>query len=158
MITAEAKRQIQQSLQLLAAANAAAVEQIERTISLLAIALELDDCVSRARKASGGAVRDLRADDRPIVNLATFSVAWRGRTCFLGNTLLFWFFDRLASCPNRYVSHVDLLDDVWRGERESTTIRGVAKRLRDRLSRCGMEELANSIDGSVPGHYGLILV
>ncbi|MFV1968938.1 MAG: hypothetical protein ACC628_26260 [Pirellulaceae bacterium] len=43
MITDEKKRQIQQHLRSLTAANAAAVEQIERTISLLAIALELDD-------------------------------------------------------------------------------------------------------------------
>ena len=158
MITAEKKRQIQQYLKSLATANAIAVEQIQKTISLLAMALELDDFVIPAKKTTRDTIPDHETADKPSVEHATFSVAWCGQTCFLGNTLLFWFFDRLARTPNRYVPHIELLDDVWSGNRESTTIRGVAKRLRDRLSDNGMEKLAESIDGSVAGHYGLILV
>ncbi len=148
MLTNEKKTLIQESLRSLAASHTAAVVQIEETMSVLLRALELDD----------NAAKDSKAGHRPRADATTFSVEWRGRTCFLGNTLLFWLFERLARSPNRYVAHVDLLDDVWRSERESSTIRGVAKRLRDRLVAADMEELAAAIDGSVSGYYGLILV
>lgn len=155
MITAEKKREIQEQLRFLAETNATAVAQIEKTIALLAIALELDDPFSPADSSPG----PLQAADHcPLLDHTTFSVKWQDRTCFLGNTLLFHFLARIARCPNRYVTHVDLLEEVWGGEREATTIRGVAKRLRDRLTASEMEKLANLIDGSVPGHYGLILV
>jgi hypothetical protein len=52
---------------------------------------------------------------------------------------------------------VDLLEDVWGGERQAATIRGVVKRLRERLRENGMQQLADAIDGSVRGHYGLML-
>ncbi len=95
---------------------------------------------------------------RPTVDRETLSVSWKNHTCFLGNTLLLLFFERLARSPNRYVSHLDLLDEVWGGERKASTIRGVAKRLRDRFQEAGMGKLAKAIDGSVTGYYGLKLV
>lgn len=139
---------IQESLRSLAASHAAAVAQIEETMSVLLRALELDD----------DAVGRDAAEHRPTANTTTFTVEWHGRSCFLGNTLLFWMFERLVQSTNRYVAHVDLLDDVWKGNREDSTIRGVAKRLRDRLVAADMADLATAIDGSVPGYYGLILV
>ena len=148
MLTNEKKTLIQESLRSLAASHAAAVVQIEETMGVLLRALELGD----------DAATDSKTEHRPRADATTFSIEWHGRTCFLGNTLLFWLFERLARSPNRYVAHVDLLDDVWRSERESSTIRGVAKRLRDRLVAADMEELAAAIDGSVSGYYGLILV
>jgi hypothetical protein len=56
------------------------------------------------------------------------------------------------------VPHVDLLDSVWDDPREGSAIRGVAKRLRHRLAAAGMADVADAIDGSVSGFYGLILV
>jgi DNA-binding response OmpR family regulator len=148
MLTNEKKQLIQESLRSLAATHAAAVAQIEETMRVLVLALDLD------ASDDGGP----GTANRPIVDEATFSVTWRGRTCFLGNTLLYWLFARLARSTNRYVAQLDLLDDVWRGERHASTIRGVAKRLRDRLRAAGMADLAKAIDGSVSGYYGLILV
>lgn len=144
----DTKLLIQESLRSLAETHAAAVAQIEETMADLLRALELDDVTED---------RD-RSDQRPKANVTTFSIEWRGKSCFLGNTLLFWMFERLVRSPNRYIAHIDLLDDVWRGDRQSSTIRGVAKRLRDRLVAAGMDELASAIDGSVAGYYGLILV
>lgn len=145
MLSADKTQQIQESLRALAATHAATVAQIEVTMKVLLQALELDDASTESQQ-------------RPIADEETFTVAWHGRTCFLGNTLLFWLFHRLARSANRYVPHVDLMDDVWHGDRETSTIRGVAKRLRDRLAEEGMEDLAAAIDGSVAGYYGLMIV
>jgi hypothetical protein len=158
MITVDKKQQIQQYLKSLAIANAVAVEQIEKMISLLTIALDLDDIPGQNIQASAIISTEHEIVDGLLVDNNTFSIVWQNQTCFLGNTLLFRFFERIARSPNRYVTHLDLLEDVWGGERDSTTIRGVAKRLRDRLSDSGMEKLAKSIVGSIPGYYGLILV
>lgn len=148
MLTTEKKQLIQESLRRLAASHAAAVAQIEEAMTVLAGALELEQ--PRGEEERG--------TNRPVADATTFSVIWQGRTCFLGNTLLFWMFERLARSPNRYVAHIDLLDEVWRRERQSSTIRGVAKRLRDRLIAADMRDLAAAIDGSVSGHYGLKIV
>lgn len=148
MLTPAKKVLIRECLCSLVETQTAAVAEIQEKISVLLRELGLNDEDNAESKS----------DERPKADVATFSVEWHGRSCFLGNTLLFWLFDRLAQSPNCYVSNVDLLDDVWRGEREDSTIRGVAKRLRDRLCAAGMTDLAAAIDGSVPGYYGLMLV
>ncbi len=154
MNSIDKKRQIREALTFLATAHAHAVTEIEHAISGLTYALELqeqsEDIASQSKTA-----KDRR---RPKVDRDTLSVVWKNQTCFLGNTLLFLFFERLARSPNRYVSHLDLLEDVWEGEREASTVRGVVKRLRDRLKEAGMSQLAEAIDGSVTGYYGLKLV
>ena len=147
MLTSEKKRLIQESLRCLAASHAATVAQIEETMAVLALALDLDQ-----------SDEGTEFTNRPVADKTTFCITWRGRDCFLGNTLLFWLFERLARSTNRFVPHIDLLDDVWQGDRQSSTIRGVAKRLRDRLVAADMSDLAEAIDGSVSGYYGLILV
>jgi len=154
MNSIDRKRQIREALTSLGAAHAHAVTEIERAISGLTYALELQE------QSEDGVSQRMTAKDRlrPKVDRETMSVVWENRTCFLGNTLLFLFFERLARSPNRYVSHLDLLEDVWEGEREASTIRGVVKRLRDRLQESGMSQLAEAIDGSVTGYYGLKLV
>ncbi len=144
MLTSKKKRLIQESIRSLTRSHAAAIAQIENTISVLIKTLELE-------------IPDF-VDPKlhPVVDENTFSITWQNHTCFLGNTLLFWFFHRLAQSPNRYVPHVDLLEDVWHSERHSSTIRGVVKRLREELVASGMQQLASAIDGRVSGHYGLI--
>lgn len=143
---------IREALASLAAAHSLMSDHLERAISNLAEILggELsslaDPTAPPQRVVEGIFVDDL-----------TMSVHWRGSTCFLGNTLLFRLFARLARTPNCYVKHSVLLIDVWEGSRDLSTIRGVVKRLRDRLVAAGMAELAASIDGSVAGHYGLKL-
>ena len=85
------------------------------------------------------------------------SVVYRGRSCFLGNTLPLRFIERLLLSPNQYLSHEQLQDDVWNAVRSPEAIRSVVKELRARLRRAGMSRLAESIDGRVGGHYALML-
>lgn len=146
MLSLEKRQQVQESLRLLARTHASAVAQIEETIALLMFTLELDEPTV------------VTAERLPVADETTFCILWNGHVCFLGNTLLFWMFRRLLRSANGYVAHVDLLDDVWKGNRESSTIRGVTKRLRDKLIEAGMEDLAMAIDGTVAGYYGLMLV
>ena len=146
MLTNEKHQQICQSLRKCVYSHQEVAKQIEKATLELAEILKLDE------------TRDFNDFSRPVVDRTTFTVSWRGRTCRLGNTLLFWLFYRLARSTNCYVAHVDLLDDVWHGAREASTIRGVVKRLRDQLTAAGMEGLASAIDGSVSGYYGLMIV
>lgn len=146
MLTNREKRLLQESLRSMTASHAAVVTQIEETISILVSTLELD----------GDA--NIDSSTNPVVDEAAFCIIWQDHTCYLGNTLLFWLFHRLAQSSNQYIAHVDLLEDVWHGERQSSSIRGVAKRLRDELIAADMEQLATAIDGRVYGHYGLMLI
>ena len=145
---------IRKALASLAATHEIVVRQMEHMIDLLNHVLEAEESL----EFESGDTNSKSKTNKPFANRKTLSIEWAGKSCFLGNTLLFWFFDRIARTPNQYVSHLDLLEDVWGGERKEATIRGVAKRLRDRLNECGMEFLALSIDGSESGYYGLILV
>lgn len=146
------KQALQKALAALASTHAVVVEQIELAIQLLTEAIESEE--------GEASIHDSRPGyrQRPVADRKTLTIYWQGSSCFLGNTLLFWFFDRISQSPNQYVTYSDLLDDVWGGPRENSTIRGVAKRLRDRLAADGMHQLAASIDGSVSGYYGLMLV
>ena len=54
--------------------------------------------------------------ERPLLDESTLSVIWKGKTLHLGNTLAFRLLERLARCPNQYVTHLDLLRDVWEDE------------------------------------------
>lgn len=138
---------IRENLKLLIARYTTAIAQIEAAVAELSSLLELD-----AHPSS-------RPNIQPLIDRPSFSVHWRGRSCFLGNTVLFRFVDRLARTPNVFISHVDLMMDIWPGEdRDQATIRGVVKRLRDRLTAANMADLAESIDGTVKGHYKLTLL
>lgn len=142
MITQEKKQHIHQTLRRLVTSHAAAVADIEATLALLVSELGIEGFDSVRGEQDPTLQKPVHAFelDRPIADRATFTVNWRGRTCFLGNTLLFRLLERLLRSPNQYVAHVDLLDEVWDGQREASTIRGVAKRLRDRLASDGMED------------------
>ncbi|MDA7979480.1 MAG: helix-turn-helix domain-containing protein [Pirellulales bacterium] len=152
MTNTSKKRQIREALKALAVAHSHAVAEIENAINGLSLVLELEEHIEN------DSIKPGRSKQRPRADRETLSVVWKDKSCFLGNTLLFYFFERLARSPNRYVSHLDLMDEVWGGERQASTIRGVAKRLRDRLQEEGMGQLAKAIDGSVTGYYGLKLV
>ena len=146
-------QQIREALANLITVHQCAVAEIERAMRGLNQVLEVEEV--RGITAS---LRMSEKRGRPSVDRETLSVSWKNHTCFLGSTLLFLFIERLARSPNCYVSHLDLLEEVWGGERKSSTIRGIAKRLRDRLKEAGMGNLAKAIDGSEAGYYGLKLV
>ena len=158
MITTDKKQLVQESLRTLAEAHSETVRQLEQTIKVLSGVLEIEAVTVIARSPASGRSHRTTHQDIPLADPATLSIIWQGRSCFLGNTLLFWFFERLSRSPNQYISHIDLLEDVWQAQREASTIRGVAKRLRDRLTAAGMREVADAIDGGVPGYYCLNLV
>jgi DNA-binding response OmpR family regulator len=93
---------------------------------------------------------------RPMLDESTFSVMWQGKSLYLGHTRLFWVLNRLARKPGQFVTHLDLLHDVWDDEELTTaTIRSVIRHLRCRLRNGGMEGLAAAIQGH-NGHYALI--
>jgi len=94
---------------------------------------------------------------RPLVDDSTLSVFWDGKTCSLGNTILFRLAGRLARQPNQYIPANQLLGDVWEGGVKSPdTIRSAVRHLRKRFSQAGMDDLAAAIHGT-GGRYGLIL-
>jgi len=94
---------------------------------------------------------------RPLVDDSTLSVFWDGKTCSLGNTILFRLAGRLARQPNQYISAEQLLCDVWDGGVKSPdTIRSAVRHLRKRFSQAGMDDLAAAIHGT-GGRYGLFL-
>jgi len=59
--------------------------------------------------------------------------------------------------PNRYITREQLLDEVWGGCRSDAAVRSVVRDLRKRLKEAGMGDLAEAIDGSNRGRYGLML-
>ena len=160
MGNADRKAEITKSLRELTASYVANLNQCERVLWKLSQQLELDEPVSlraliHAQHASAG---PSRVPHHPEVDLATFCVLYRGRRCFLGNTLPFWLFGILAQEINRYVSYEQLLSDVWHTpKRSNEAIRNVAQILKRKLTRAGLHDLAAAIDGRNRGHYGLIL-
>ena len=85
---------------------------------------------------------------RPLLDESTLSVFWKGKALHLGQTLAFRLLSRLARRPNQYVTHLDLLRDVWDNEDLATaTIRSLIRELRRKLRRGGMTDLATAIRG-----------
>ena len=85
---------------------------------------------------------------RPLLDESTMCVVWKGVSLHLGHTVTFRLLSRLARRPNQYVTHLDLLQDVWDGEdREITTIRSSIRHLQGKLRAGGMPELAAAIRG-----------
>lgn len=94
---------------------------------------------------------------RPLLDESTMCVVWDGKTVHLGHTVAFRLLARLARRPNQYVTHLDLLEDVWDGEdREITTIRSTVRHLQRKLRAGGMPALASAIRGH-NGRYMLEL-
>lgn len=90
---------------------------------------------------------------RPVLDQSTFSVIWRGKKVEIGHNRSFWILRRLAQSPNQYVTHLDLLHDVWDSDDKTTaTIRSAVRHLRGWLKKNGLRDLAEAICGQ-PGHY-----
>ncbi len=116
--------------------------------------LAVEDSSRGDRRRSG---EGHNPNHQPVADHGTFSVIWIGRRCFLGRTLAFKLFERLARRPNQYVTYERLLQDVLNGLRSNEAIRSVVKELRRKLIDAGMSDLADAIDGSNRECYGLIL-
>ena len=62
----------------------------------------------------------------------------------MGNTLAYRLLKRLARCPNQYVTHLDLLRDVWEDEFTATaTIRSLVRQLRLKLRGGGSDRFGD---------------
>ena len=89
-----------------------------------------------------------RSRPRPLLDESTLSVIWKERSLHLGHTRSFRLLARLARSPGQYVTHLDLLEEVWDDEDKATaTIRSVVRHLRRQLCNGGMKELASGIRG-----------
>lgn len=146
--------QITRSLRNLAQTYAA--ELMEQTLKLLDDAFAIEQFTKlQARpkpQTPKGGIQQL------LIEPTLLSVTFRGKTCFLGNTLPFKLLSRLAQRPNAYVRYEDLLSEVWQRIVSDSAVRTVAKNLRNLLRQAGLAEIAEAIDGSVYRHYALRLV
>ncbi len=86
-----------------------------------------------------------------------FQVKWNNLYCDFGPILPFRLLAYLAKYPNRYITHSELLSQVWHAMRSPGALRSVVTDLRVRLCRAGMSDLAKAVDGHQSGHYGLML-
>jgi len=94
---------------------------------------------------------------RPLVDEATLSVLWRNKMLDLGNTIEFRLLAHLARRVNQYVPHVDLLEEIWDDNfADAALLRAGMQRLRKKLCRGGMADLADAILGC-KGRYMLDL-
>lgn len=148
------RAQIQRSLQSLADSYRVTLELMEQTLALFCEESSLDP-LTYFRLHPAHSQRS--GQHGFVIDPMLLSVTFRGRVCFLGNTLPFKLLCRLAQRPNTYVTYEDLLAEVWHGVRSDSAVRSVAKMLRNKLRRAGLTELAAAIDGTVPGHYSLKL-
>lgn len=153
MITTR-EQQLRESLKRLAAIHAAEISILEESISILQS--ELDALTQPRPPVTQNPVATSQMAD-PRIDYGLMCVVFRGRHCFLGNTLMLRFFERLARRPNCYLSYEVLLNDVWNAVRESSSVRSVVKELRAKFRAAGMSPLSDVIDGSVTRHYGLML-
>lgn len=111
--------------------------------------------VQQGHRHSNSQLNGKHVAGRPLLDESTFSVTWQGKSLRLGHTRSFWLLARLARRPNQYVTHLDLLNDVWDDDEMTTaTIRSTICQLRKRLRRNGMTSLAEAIHGH-HGHYTL---
>src|SRR3954468_10271586 len=106
---------LRRTLRNLAESHAATMELMEQTLVLLGEELAVDAVTFwRARMTANSS--------RPLIialhiDRDRLQVVFHGRTCVLGNTLPFKLLERLARRPNTYVTHEELLSDVWEGVR-----------------------------------------
>ena len=148
------EQQLRATLKRLAAIHAAQMSVLDESVAILEAEL---DALSGAKEPATRNAEPSPESDQPTIDRGVMCVVYRGRRCFLGNTLMLKFLERLVRRPNRYVSHDDLLTDVWNAIREPSSIRSVVKELRVKLRAAGMSGLSDAIDGHVSGHYGLML-
>lgn len=123
----------------------------------------LRDVVSRAEEitksltAIDEGIHSHPARNGPVVDRERLTVSWNGRRCYMGYTIPFRLLERLARRPNHYVTHERLLHYIWGGPRSKSAVRSAVTNLRSQLNSAGMGDLAEAIDGSNSGRYGLIL-
>jgi hypothetical protein len=148
------EQRIRTILKWLSAAQATEISALQESIDFFQG--ELDRISGETPNPSG--VQSWNANSELVImNHSMMCVEYGGKSCFLGNTLMFKFLAQLARRRNRYVSYDVLFDEVWCATRDRSSVRSVVKELRAKLLAAGMRRLCEAIDGRVSGHYGLML-
>ena len=94
---------------------------------------------------------------RPLLDEATLSVIWRDHALRLGYNKEFRLLAHLARRANQYVTHVDLLEEIWDDDfADAALLRAGIQRLKTKLRRGGMADLADAVIGC-KGRYILDL-
>jgi|GEM_PF-6423501 len=114
--------------------------------------------ILEARRELGGRAATDDALLRGLLDEGRFVVCWNGAECHLGPTILYRLLRRLAISANQYLTHEEILDDVWGGDpRSPSAVRTAVYGLRRKLVENRMPEIAAAIDGKGSGHYALRL-
>lgn len=152
-VNADSTREIQSTLRKLAEKHAFVMADLQKSFDELTRALDLQppQPLPKTGMRSGG------REDAPSIDHELLSIVHKGRRCFLGNTIPFRLMVKLVGRPNRYFRYAELLSEIWEGVRTDAAVRSVVKVLRSKLRQAELHELASALDGSVPGHYGLML-
>ena len=99
-------------------------------------------------RGANGSAHFVHDKQRPLLDESTLSVIWNDKKLHLGHTLAYRLLARLARRPNQYVTHLDLIRDVWDDDDLATaTIRSLVRELRRKLRSGGMTDLAAAIRG-----------
>jgi len=150
------RAQIQQSLRSLADSYKVMMELMERTFDLLCEVQELDPLTYLRTRSVPASIQI--GKHAFAIDPAVLSIKYRGKICFLGDTLCFKLITYLARRPNAYFTYESLLTEVWDGAvRSDDAVRSVVKILRSKLRQAGLADLADAIDGTVRRHYALKL-
>ena len=97
---------------------------------------------------ANGSAHFVQDKQRPLLDESTLSVIWNDKKLHLGHTLAYRLLTRLARRPNQYVTHLDLIRDVWDDDDLApATIRSQVRELRRKLRSGGMTDLADAIRG-----------
>lgn len=102
------------------------------------------------------AAEDLKESGGLIVDLATFTVVYKGTPCTLGNIRAFHLLARLNRRPGTYIPIDTLIQDVWHGKSVShEAVQRQISTLRAKLKQAGIVGIV--LDGTQPDHYRLTL-
>jgi hypothetical protein len=113
----------------------------------------------RMTTADEGTEPRKRLASDPLLSLddRTFSITWRGKTCFLGNNGSFKLLKLLESRRGRYIGHNEIGEMCCDDELATgSAIRQLKKRLVKQLIDRKMDDLAAAIK-TQRSHYGLFL-
>ena len=150
--------QLLRGLKRLAATHAEAAQILDELVFAIAENCDMDTGIGVATPPPANVSRRQSFVSRvPLVDPDILAVRWKGKTCFLGKTLAFRLFARLAQRPNHFLSHDLLLDEVWECRVTKEAMRSVVKVLKQKLRQAGMADLAAAINGHRRECYGLFL-
>lgn len=90
-----------------------------------------------------------------IIDPGTFTVTYKGKPCYLGNTMAFWLIERLGRARGVFLTIRELIQDVWKGKAVSDgAVQHQVSNLRTAFRAAGIEGIEFE---SQPDCYRLLL-